>query len=132
MNKKNLQIISFFLALIPIFTGLLGFLGINDPIYKNMFLKNNAVLLDSNLRFFSGVWLSLGIFFLSIIKNIDTEKNVFRMIWIAIFIGGIGRLISVVVYGFPPIPFIVFTILEILGAPFFIFWQNKISKNKLK
>lgn len=128
MNKKNLQIISYFLAIIPIITGLIGLLGIDDPLYKNLFqIKNN--LLDSNLRFFSGVWLSLGISFLTIVKNVEKNTPIFRLIWMAIFFGGIGRLISLFFYGFPPIPFIIFTFLEILGAPFFIYWQKKISEN---
>ena len=40
-----------------------------------------------------------------------------------IFIGGIGRLLSMFFLAFPPIPFIGFTALEIIGAPFFIWWQ---------
>jgi hypothetical protein len=129
MTKKNLQRLTFILALVPIVTGLIGFMGINDPIYGKM-PKPDNILLDSNLRFFSGVWLGLGIALLSIIRHIDTETQIFRIVWGCIFLGGIGRLLSIIFIGTPPTPFIGFTLLEILGAPLFVYWQNKISVQK--
>jgi hypothetical protein len=50
----------------------------------------------------------------------------FRVLWGMIFLGGIGRLISMLMLGFPPAPFIAFTALEILGAQLMIFWQAKL------
>ena len=129
MNKRNLQIITFILALIPTITGLIGLTGINDPLYGEL-SKTKNILLDSNLRFFSGVWLGVGIALFSIIKTIDTQTQIFRIIWGCIFLGGLGRLLSIIFIGVSPIPFIGFTILEIVGAPFFIYWQNKISSTK--
>jgi Domain of unknown function (DUF4345) len=129
MNKRNLQIITFILALVPTITGLIGLLGIHDPIYGEL-SKSNNVLLDSNLRFFSGVWLGLGIALFSIIKNIDAQTQLFRIIWSCIFLGGLGRFLSIIFIETPPLPFIGFTILEIAGAPFFIYWQQRISKTK--
>lgn len=126
MTKRNLQIITFILALVPVITGLIGFAGIDDPIYGAL-SKSGNILLDSNLRFFSGVWLGLGIFLFSIVRTIDRQTQVFRLIWICIFLGGIGRLLSIILLGTPPMPFIAFTILEIIGAPFFIYWQKKIA-----
>lgn len=129
MNKRNLQIITFILALVPTITGLIGFAGVNDPLYGELSNSKN-ILLDSNLRFFSGVWLGLGITLFTITKTIDTQTQIFRIIWCCIFLGGIGRLLSIIFIGTPPIPFIAFTILEIVGAPFFIYWQKRISTVK--
>ena len=126
MTKRKLQIITFILALVPTITGLIGLAGINDPIYGDL-SKSNNILLDSNLRFFSGVWLGLGITLFSILKTIDTQTQIFRIIWGCIFLGGLGRLLSIIFIGSPPIPFIGFTILEIIGAPVFIYWQNRIK-----
>jgi hypothetical protein len=130
MNKRNLQIITFILALVPTTTGLIGLTGINDPVYGDL-SKSNNILLDSNLRFFSGIWLGLGIVLFSIIKTIDTQTQIFRIVWGCIFLGGLGRLLSIIFIGTPPIPFICFTILEIVGAPVFIYWQQKIKINFL-
>jgi hypothetical protein len=43
-----------------------------------------------------------------------------------IFIGGIGRVISMLSLGNPSTPFIIFTLLELL-FPLLILWQNKLS-----
>jgi hypothetical protein len=45
-----------------------------------------------------------------------------------IFLGGIGRLLSMLFLALPPVPFIGFTVLEIVGAPIFIAWQARLTK----
>ena len=88
----------------------------------------NFPLLDSNLRFFGGVWLGLGVAILWLVPSIEKQGVLFRAIWGAIFLGGIGRLLSIVFLGLPPIPFIGFTALEIIGAPLFIYWQYRVAQ----
>jgi hypothetical protein len=127
MSKRALQIFTAILALVPIVTGVIGMFGLADPIYAPMGLPHNA-LLDSNLRFFAGVWLGLGLALLWLIPRIETRTVLFRVFWSMIFIGGIGRLASMVFTGLPPAPFIGFTALEIIGAPLFIAWQSRLAK----
>ncbi len=127
MSKRILQILAAILALVPIATGVIGMLGLGDPLYAAMGLPRNA-LLDSNMRFFAGFWLGLGLAMMWLVPRIATHTVLFRAIWIAIFIGGIGRLLSIVVVGLPPIPFVAFTALEIFGAPIFIAWQARVAK----
>jgi hypothetical protein len=127
MSKRALQIVTAILALVPIATGVIGMFGLGDPLYKTMGLPANA-LLDSNLRFFAGVWLGLGLALAWLIPRIDTQTVLFRIFWGMIFIGGIGRLLSIAFAGAPPAPFIGFTGLEIIGAPLFIWWQSRIAK----
>jgi uncharacterized protein DUF4345 len=86
------------------------------------------VLLDTNLRFYSGVWLGLGLALYWVIPRIETESDLFREIWAMIFIGGIGRLLSMMLLASPPFAFVAFTALEIVGAPLFILWQFRVSK----
>jgi len=128
MNKKALQVVTLILALVPTLTGIVGLMGLDDPIYGQHSGNGNEIL-DSNLRFFSGLWLGIGITLFFIIKRIDAplQSQVFRMVWGCIFLGGVGRLLSMFFAGPPPLPFVGFTLLEILGAPFFIYWQKKIA-----
>jgi hypothetical protein len=130
MNKRILQIVTAILALVPIATGVIGMLGLNDPIYAAMDLPKNA-LLDSNLRFFAGFWLGMGLAMMWLVPRIDSQTLLFRAIWIAIFIGGIGRLLSIFLIGPPPLPFIGFTALEIFGAPIFIAWQSSVANRRV-
>ena len=54
--------------------------------------------------------------------------GLFRVVWGMIFLGGVGRLLSTVFSGMPPSPFIGFTALEIVGAPFFVAWQSRLAR----
>jgi hypothetical protein len=127
MNKRLLQILTAILGAVPVLTGMIGLFGLSDPIYASANLPANA-LLDSNLRFLSGVWLGLGLAVFWLIPRIETQTVLFRVLWGMIFLGGIGRLLSMLFLGWPPIPFIAFTVLEIVGAPIFVAWQARLGK----
>lgn len=127
MSKRSLQIVLGILAIIPITTGLLGMLGVRDPPYVAAGVPP-IVILDSNLRFYSGVWFGLGLALYWVIPTIERQTVLFRALWTMIFIGGIGRLLSMTMLAWPPVPFVAFTALEIVGAPFFVLWQSRLSK----
>jgi len=127
MSKRSLQIASAVLGLIPILTGIAGMSGLSDPLYASTQLPPN-ILLDSNLRFFGGVWFGLGVAMYWIIPNIEKQTALFRALWGMIFVGGPGRLISMIALGLPPVPFLAFTALEIVGAPLVVLWQARISR----
>jgi hypothetical protein len=127
MGKRLLQITTALLGLVPLLTGLITMLGVHDPLYSAAGIPALPVL-DSNLRFFGGVWLGLGIAILWLVPRIETETVLFRAIWSAIFLGGAGRLLSILLIGTPPIPFVGFTALELIGAPLFIYWQHLVAQ----
>jgi hypothetical protein len=126
MGKRALQIATGILGAVPVLTGLFGMFGLSDPIYAAAGIPANA-LLDSNLRFFSGMWLGLGIAVYWLIPRIEAQTILFRVAWGMIFVGGLGRLLSMVFLALPPIPFIGFTVLELVGAPVFIAWQARVA-----
>ena len=127
MNKFNLQIVTGLLGIVPVATGLLGMMGVQDPVYVAAGVPL-IVLLDTNLRFFSGVWVGVGLALWWLIPTIERQTVLFRVLWGMIFIGGIGRLLSMIMLGWPPIPFVAFTAIEIVGAPFFIWWQLRVAR----
>ena len=127
MNKFNLQIATGLLGIIPVATGLLGMMGVHDPVYVAADVPP-IVLLDTNLRFFSGVWVGVGLALWWLIPTIQRQTVLFRVLWGMIFIGGIGRLLSMIMLAWPPIPFVVFTAIEIVGAPLFIWWQSRVAR----
>ncbi|MPV59432.1 hypothetical protein CFB46_20540 [Burkholderia sp. HI2761] len=128
MSKRALQAATAVLALVPSITGVFGMMGISDPLYASLgiALPANATL-DGNLRFYAGVWLGLGLAAFSVIPRIELEGRLFATLWTMIFIGGIGRLVSVAALGVPWLPFVGFTVLEVVGAPLFIAWQRRVA-----
>ncbi|MBI4964105.1 MAG: DUF4345 domain-containing protein [Desulfomonile tiedjei] len=131
-KKRILQAILAIIGSVAVITGLLGILfGIKDGFYEISFSHNiqGNIILDSNLRYFSGLWMGLGLVIFWVIPSIEQKKSIFRLISGVIFIGGIGRVISIVSMGNPSTPFILFTLLELL-FPLLIIWQNKISSSE--
>jgi hypothetical protein len=127
MGRRSLQIVMAVLAIIPVLTGLIGLAGLRDPLYGVSCIDQN-VLLDGNLRFFSGVWLGLGLALFWLIPRIEKQTVLFRVIWGTIFLGGIGRCLSMLFMAIPPTPFIGFAILEVIGAPLFVLWQGQVAR----
>jgi hypothetical protein len=127
MSKRALQISTGVLAVIPVVTGAIGLLGLRDPLYVRFGVAPN-VPLDSNLRFFSGVWLGLGVAFFAILRRIEHHGALYRAFWGMIFLGGIGRLLSIFDAGLPPAPFLGVLALELIGAPLFVLWQRRVER----
>jgi hypothetical protein len=127
IGRRSLQMVTATLAIIPVVTGWIGLSGLRDPLYGASGIDQN-VLLDGNLRFFSGVWLGLGCALFWLIPSIEKQTVLFRVIWGAIFVGGIGRCLSMLFLALPPAPFIAFTLLEVNGAPLFILWQARVAR----
>ncbi|MEJ6022220.1 DUF4345 domain-containing protein [Ramlibacter sp. PS4R-6] len=127
MSLRTLKSLTAVLGAVPVLTGLATMLGVHDPIYSSLRLPENA-LLDSNLRFFGGVWLGLGVAVYWLIPRLETQVALFRAVWVMIFLGGIGRLLSMLLVGAPPLPFVLFTVLEVLGAPAFIAWHARLVR----
>jgi Domain of unknown function (DUF4345) len=101
MSRRILQVLTAILGLIPFVTGMLAMTGVDDPVYASLGMPRSPVL-DSNLRFFAGVWLGLGIALLWLIPSIERQSTLFRAVWGAVFLGGIGRLLSITLIGLPP------------------------------
>ena len=114
MARRLLQAATAAMALIPVATGVLTMMGIDDPLYHASGLPHDP-LLDGNLRFFGGVWLALGLAMWSLLPRIEHEGRLFAVLWGAVFLGGVGRAL------------IGFTVLELLGAPAFIAWQRRLA-----
>ena len=131
MNRKIFQIILAIIGLIAVITGVMGMAGgIGDEFYgvdANRGIEGN-IILDSNLRYFSGLWLGLGLILFWMIPSVEQKGLIFRLIAVMIFIGAIGRIYSMVSFGVPSIPFIIFTLLELL-FPLLIIWQQRISRS---
>jgi len=128
MSKRFLQFINALIALMTILLASMSLLfGVNSPVYKGMIIPEIPAL-DSNLRFFGGLGLGIGLILLWITPRIEKQTIIFRALWICAFLGGIGRIISMFTIGFPPKPMIIFTLIEVPLVPILIYWQWRVSQ----
>lgn len=127
MSRLILQALTGLVAIATIGLGAVqvGF-GTESPIYSAAKLPGFPIL-DSNLRFFGGMALGLGLILLWIVPSIERQAALFRAVWICAVLGGIGRLISAATLGAPSNLLLGFTLLEVIGAPAFIYWQHRIA-----
>jgi len=128
MSRRALRVATALLGAVPVITGVVGMMGLSDPLYAGLNLPTDATL-DSNMRFFGGVWLGLGLCVWWLVPRIATQTALFRAAWLMIAVGGVGRLLSIALVGLPLTPFIAFTALEIVGAPLFIWWQHRVAQD---
>ncbi len=126
-SKRTLQVTSALLGLVPVATGVVQLMGLHDPLYASLNLPQDATL-DSNIRFLAGIWLGLGLANLWLVPRIERETSLFRALWLMIFLGGVGRLLSMAFAGMPMLPFVGFTVLEVVGAPVFVVWQGRVAR----
>ena len=132
-QRRALQVCLVLVALVVIVTGILGMLGADNPLYASI-EPPRVPLLDTNLRFYSGLWLVLGIAILATVRTFEHHKDVYSLIWAMLFVGGVGRMMSLITVGTPPFPIVALMILELSGAPMLAYWQYTlmpVSNSKL-
>ncbi|KAA3608747.1 MAG: DUF4345 domain-containing protein [Planctomycetota bacterium] len=130
MSRTWLQIINGLLAILTLALGASSMaFGAKSPIYASAEIPSLPVL-DSNLRFFGGMGVGLALALLWILPTIEQRTVIFRVIWLAAFIGGLGRILSFFLVGSPPLPLLVFTVLEVPAVPLLLYWQSQVAKAK--
>jgi hypothetical protein len=122
--KRGLQITLAVLSVIPILVGTVGIaLGISRWLPADTVTPE----FDSHYRYIAGYYVSLGMLALWMIPRIEKHRSLFRIICASVFIGGIGRVFSILQVGLPNSTVLFFTVFE-LCFPLFLFWQAKLPR----
>jgi len=123
--RLSFKIVLMVLSLIPLFfavTGLWGGAAANNG------GEAVSAALDNQYRYLSAYYLSLFFGIWYVLGDIDTRGTVLRLFVLAIFIGGIARLISYLQIGEPPAQAMVGMALE-LGSPILILWHRLLERS---
>ena len=122
--KRGLQIVLAILSLIPLVFAIKGLTG-----GAAGFNGGEAVSASLNNQFlyFSAFYLSLTFVMWHMIPNIEKHGKIFRLLVLAIFLGGLARAFSYATHGAPSPDLVLGMALE-LGAPLLILWQAKVAK----
>jgi hypothetical protein len=121
-ERKLLQQSVAIVATIPVATGLYGVLF-------GQALTGDAVSIsaESHFRFMSGLLLGIGLCFWSTMPSIEIRTGRFRLLTLLVVIGGLSRLIGLVLTGLPSFFMVGGLIIELIVAPLLCLWQTRVA-----
>lgn len=87
-----------------------------------------ATDLDSHFRYISGIFLGVGLAFVSCIPAIETKGARMRLLAAFVVLGGLARALSILAFGMPG-PGMVFGFAMELGVvPLLTLWQARVAR----
>ncbi len=89
----------------------------------------NATM-DSEDRFYATLFAAYGVALLWCIRDIERKSMVVYFLALTFLFGGLARLVSVAMVGWPNTFFVAMTVLELLIPFFIVFLQWRVSKPK--
>ena len=125
MSRRALQIVVAVLGLVPVLSGLAGM--VLGPSMAGLDPSATPIALDSHVRYLSGLLLAIGLGFWSTIPRIERQAARFRLLTGLVVIGGLGRLLGLVLAGRPPAPMLFGLGMELVVTPSLCWWQSRIA-----
>ena len=112
------------LALIPIGAGLSGvWLG---P--AMLATAGDHVTADSHFRYLSGLLLAIGLCFWRLVPIIERAGPAARLLTFLVFVGGLGRMVSLICLGLPSPAMLGGLAMELVVAPLLCLCQMRIAR----
>ena len=84
---------------------------------------SNATL-DSQNRFYGAAFMLFGVVTWICVADLKQNAQLFRMMLLVFFTGGVARLISAIIYGLPAPLVQILAISELLIPPFLLWWHS--------
>jgi hypothetical protein len=84
--------------------------------------------LDSHFRYISGIFLGVGLAFVTCIPDIARKGPRFRLLGALVVAGGLGRLISLVSVGVPGDGHLFGLAMELGVVPLLMLWQRRVER----
>jgi len=125
IEKRMLQACVAVAAVLPVAAGLCGVID-GGRMIDGLDLSRAG---DSHFRYLSGLLLGIGLAFWSTIPAIERRRAPFQLLAAIVVVGGIGRLISLVVAGTPNAPMLAALVMELGVVPALALWQARVARN---
>ena len=110
------------LSIVPFATGLFGVLF--GPALTN---ETVSVSGDSHFRFLSGLLLAVGVGFWSTVPGIESKTGRIRLLAALVVIGGLSRLLGLVLTGVPSLLMLGGLAMELVVTPLICLWQTRVA-----
>lgn len=122
-EKRALQIAVCVACTVPITGGglgvVLGSAMLPGPV--------GTVSMDSQLRYLSGLLVGIGFMFLACVPGIERRRSAFSLLTFIVVLGGLARLVGVVLEGAPGPVMTGALVMELVVTPALWLWQRRIS-----
>ena len=126
IERRLLQAAIAIASLVPILMG--GFSLVEGPAVLRGIEAPVAADLDSHFRYLSGLFLAVGLGFLTCVQGIEHKGPRFRLLGALVVAGGLGRLASLVAVGAPGTAHLAGLALELGLVPLLMLWQARIAR----
>ncbi|MGH6974250.1 MAG: DUF4345 domain-containing protein [Stellaceae bacterium] len=128
IETRTLQVVVAIGSLVPIAAGGTG------VILGPGFFGGHAVAsadLDGHFRYLSGLLLGIGLAYLSAVPKIEQRRQRFLLLTGLVVLGGLGRLLSVLLRGAASQTMLFALAMELVVAPVLMFWQLCIARQTI-
>lgn len=112
-------------CLVPLIAGGSGMIGGVPP--DGDAIDNPAIALDSHFRYLSGLLFAIGLGFAVSIPRIETHGSRILLFTTLVVIGGIGRLIGLIIVGVPSWAMLAALGMELIVTPLLALWQTRLA-----
>ena len=116
---------------VRLFTGLLGVIALvtgGEAMLLGLGDVDVPALLDNTYRFLAGIWFGAGCGLVYCVLNIESSTLLLRSLMLAIFLGGIARLIGLPEYEVIEPQFMVAIAIELFFPPLIVGLQSGLDQ----
>jgi hypothetical protein len=125
LERRLLQVVTALACVVPFYAGGKGIIESAGMAHLPGPLP---VDLDSHFRYLSGLLLGIGIGFASCIPRIEDRKRVYWTLGMIVVVGGLSRLASIAVLGWPGFGHRFGLAMELGVVPLLMLWQARIAR----
>ena len=123
-SKRALQIAVGIGCLVPILAG-----GAGLVLGPALIADAGARDLDSHFRYLSGLLLGIGLAYATGIPGIEKKRVRFLLLGGIVFVGGLGRLWSLLMLGAPSAVMLFALAMELAVTPLLTLWQLRVARD---
>jgi hypothetical protein len=119
-------------SLVPILAGgaglVLGPALVSPGLVGENMAGGDGADLDSHFRYLSGLLLGIGLAYAASVPGIERHRTRFLMLGAFVVIGGLGRLLALLLSGAPSPVMLAALAMELVVTPLLTYWQGRVAR----
>jgi len=124
-ERRLLQGLIAIAALVPVIAGLAVMVA--GPAALIPGESSAGTNVESQMRYLSGLLFAVGLAFWSTVPRLESHGTRFRLLTSLVFVGGLGRLASLILVGLPSAGMIAALVMELVVTPLLALWRERME-----